>query len=276
MQLLEDQVVLITGGAAGQGRAHAVASAREGAHVVVVDVFKEGAPPYKGVVEDVERLGRRIMTIEANVTSQAALDAAVRRAVAEFGKIDAAIVNAGIYRSSPFWLMEEDDWDTVLAVNLTGAWKTAKAVAPHMIERGSGSIVLISSVDGIDPEVNSTAYGVSKTGVLGLLKYMALELAPHNIRCNGVAPGFIDTAMVNGQAFYDALAGEPGAGTRQHLIDHGHQFTAMKGVSLIDPMDVANTVVYLNSDLARYVTGVTIPVDAGHLLLGRVNRNPAK
>ncbi|MCG2622602.1 SDR family oxidoreductase [Arthrobacter sp. I2-34] len=275
MSLLENQTILITGGAAGQGRAHALASAREGADVVVLDVYDEDAPQFIETVRGVEELGRKALAVRADVTSQTALDDAVARGIETFGKIDAAIINAGIHRAGLFWEMEEKDWDAVMAVNLTGAWKTAKAVAPHMIGRQSGSIVLVSSVDAFDPEVDSTAYGVSKTALLGLLKYTANELAPHNVRVNAVAPGFIDTAMVNSQEFYDLLAGEPGKGTRQHLIDYGHQFTAMKGVSMMQPVEVANTVVYLNSPLARYVTGVTIPVDAGHLLVSRINQNPA-
>jgi NAD(P)-dependent dehydrogenase (short-subunit alcohol dehydrogenase family) len=275
MGLLENQVVFITGGARGQGRAHAITSAREGANIAVLDVLEEGSHEYLDLLGEVESLNRKIITIKADVTSQTALDTASQRVIDVFGKIDAVVVNAGIFRAGPFWLMDETDWDAILSINLTGAWKTAKAVAPHMIERGSGSIVFISSVDGVDPEVDATAYGVSKTGLLGLMKYIALELAPYGIRCNAVAPGLIDTSMVNNQRFYDLHAGSPDKGTVQHLIDFGHHFTAMRNVSMIDPVEVANTVVYLNSHLARYVTGVTIPVDAGHLLLSRFNRNPA-
>jgi NAD(P)-dependent dehydrogenase (short-subunit alcohol dehydrogenase family) len=276
MGLLENQVVFITGGARGQGRVHAITSAREGADVAILDICDEGSREYRDLAGEVESLNRRIVAIKADVTSQVALDAASRRVVEVFGKIDAVIVNAGIFRAGPFWLMDEADWDAILSINLTGAWKTAKAVAPYMIERGSGSIVFISSVDGIDPEVDATAYGVSKTGLLGLMKYAALELAPHGIRCNAVAPGLINTSMVNNQTFYDLHAGGPDKGTEQHLVDFGHHYTAMRGVSMIDPVEIANTVVYLNSYLARYVTGVTIPVDAGHLLLSRFNRHPAR
>lgn len=275
MALLEDAVVMITGGAAGQGRAHAVASAREGADVVLVDVAPSDSPSFTSVVEEVESLGRRALPLTVDITDKDQLDSAVSSAVTGFGRIDALIINAGIHRSSPFWLTEENDWDAVMNVNLKGAWMTAKAVAPHMIERRTGSIVMISSVDAYDPEIDSTAYGVSKTGILGLVKYIGLELGQYGIRVNGLAPGLIDTAMINSQAFYDLLAGADGAGTQQHLIDYANEFNALSGIGLIPPVEVANSAVYLNSELARTVTGAIIPVDAGHMLLNRINRNAA-
>ncbi|NKX52791.1 SDR family oxidoreductase, partial [Arthrobacter deserti] len=167
-----------------QGRAHAEVCAREGADVILVDVADPQAEASAETVARVVAYGRKALSVRADTTSQAELDGAVASGLSTFGKIDAAIINAGIHRSGLFWEMEEKDWDAVLGVNLTGAWKTAKAVAPHMIDRGSGSIVMISSVDAYVPEVESTAYGVSKTGVLGLMKYVAYELAPHGVRCN--------------------------------------------------------------------------------------------
>jgi len=273
MGLLEGKTVFITGGAAGQGRAHAQASAREGADVILVDMADPASGAYDETVAGVEAHGRQALPLQGNVTSQADLDAAVEAGIERFGKIDAVIANAGIHRSGLFWEQSEEDWNAVMDVNLNGVWKTVKAVAPHFIERQSGSVVLISSVDAYDPESESTAYGVTKTAVLGLLKYMAYELAPHGARVNAVAPGFIDTAMVNSQEFYDILAGGPGLGTRQHLVDYVHKFTAMKDVSMLDAIEVANTAVYLNSGLAQYVTGVCIPVDAGHLLVKRGEDN---
>lgn len=274
--LLKGTVVLITGGSGTQGLAHAVASAREGADVALVDVTDpETSAPLKQAADDIRALGRRVVAVRADVTSQAELDAGVAQVIDELGSIDSVIINAGIYRSGSFWETTDEAWDRVMSINLTGAWRTAKAVMPHMMARESGSIIFISSVDGIDPEVESTAYGVSKTGVLGLMKYVALEAARYSIRCNAIAPGLIDTPMVSNQAFYDLLAGDGTPGTRAHLVEHGRRYTALKGTSVLAASNVANAAVYLNSALAANVTGVVLPVDAGHLLLARANTNPA-
>lgn len=273
--MLENQVVLITGGAGGQGRAHAVKSAEYGADVVLLDRFESGHEAYSETIETVEKLGRKALALGCDITSQDALDRAVGEALEVFGRIDSVIVNAGVHRGGLFWEMSEEDWNFVLDVNLNGAWRTLKAVAPSMIERGQGSVIIISSVDAFDPEEESTAYGVSKTAVQGLMKYAAYELAPRGVRCNAIAPGFIDTAMVNSQEWYDLLnGGGPGSGTRDDLVAYARTFTLMKNTDLLQGSDVADTAVYLNSPLAKHVTGVTIPVDAGHLLVRRINENP--
>ncbi|KRA23820.1 hypothetical protein ASD65_04830 [Microbacterium sp. Root61] len=270
MGLLDEKVIVITGGANGQGRAHAVASAREGADVVLLDLAPLDSAAFATTIALVEHYGGACLPLRVSVTDQAELDAAFQSAVDAFGRIDGVILNAGIHRSAPFWETSESDWDAVFDVNLKGAWRTAKAAAPHFIRQNDGgSIVMISSVDGYDPEVDSTAYGVSKTGILGLLKYVGLELAPFGVRVNGIAPGLIDTAMVQSQAFYDLLAGEEGAGTPQHLIEYAQDFVALDGIDLISPDEVANAAVFLNSSLSRTVTGAVIPVDGGHMILNR-------
>lgn len=270
MGLLENKVIVITGGAAGQGRAHALASAREGAAVALLDVAETDSPAFAETVAGVRALGGRCLALRANVASQEELDAAFARIVEEFGAIDGVILNAGIHRSSLFWETGEAEWDAVFDVNLKGAWRTAKAAAPHFIRQGSGgTIVMISSVDAFDPEVESTAYGVTKTGILGLAKYVGLELAPYGVRVNTIAPGLIDTAMVQSQQFYDLLAGEEGAGTPQHLLDYARDFVALGTVGLIAPEEVANAAVFLNSELSRTITGAVLPVDGGHMILNR-------
>ncbi|WP_053351568.1 SDR family oxidoreductase [Leucobacter musarum] len=276
MGLLENQVVAITGGGGGQGYAHALASAREGADVVLLDLAPADSDLYARAVAAVESFGRTAYVFQADVASQEALDAAAAAAVEAAGKVDAVIVNAGVTILGHFWEMPESVWDTTMRVNLTGAWKTAKAFMPHFIEREAGSFVMISSVDGIDPEEEITAYGVSKAGVLALMKQVAYEAAAFGVRCNAISPGFIDTPMNNTQEMYDRLAGGPGLGTRDHLLDFGHQFTALKGVSLLEGADVADTAIYLNSDLARNVTGINIVVDAGHSLMNRLNPKPVR
>jgi SDR family mycofactocin-dependent oxidoreductase len=284
MGLLDGKVALITGGARGQGRAHALTSAREGADVVLVDIADQlETVPYAMATADdlaetvrqVEALDRRALAVTADVRDQGQLDEAVRRGIAEFGKIDILIANAGIWTQGPFWELSEQSWDEMIGVNLTGVWKSAKAVAPHMIERQSGSIVITSSVNGLEPGLNYAHYVAAKHGVIGLMKNIALELAPHGVRCNSINPGAIKTPMTDHQGAWDMFAGHEG-GTEADLIEGGYHFHALKGMTFMPPQVIADTALYLNSDLAAAVTGVTIPVDAGHLLLTGVNPAPVR
>ncbi|SED03692.1 mycofactocin-coupled SDR family oxidoreductase [Rhodococcus koreensis] len=284
MGMLDGKVAFITGGARGQGRAHAVTSAREGADVVVIDIAAQmGTVPYKmadgsdlaETVAQVETLGRRALSFEVDVRSQASLDDAVTQTISTFGKIDILIANAGIWTQAPFWELSEDDWEEMMGVNLTGVWKSAKAVAPHMIERRSGSIVITSSVNGLEPGMNYAHYVTAKHGVIGLMKNIALELAPYGIRCNSINPGAIKTPMTDHQGAWDMFAGHEG-GTEADMIEGGYHFHALKGTTFMPPQVIADTALYLNSDLAASVTGVTIPVDAGHLLLTGSNPAPVR
>lgn len=282
MGLLHGKVALITGGARGQGRAHAVTSAREGADVILVDTLDQLASvPYPmatqedldETVRQVEALDRRAVIAVADVRSQKQLDAAVTRGIAELGQIDILIANAGIWTQAPFWELSEQAWEEMIGVNLTGVWKSAKAVTPHMIKRQTGSIVITSSVNGLEPGMNYAHYVATKHGVIGLMKNIALELAPHGIRCNSINPGAILTPMTNQPAAWDMFAGHPG-GTVDDMLEGGYSFHALKGRSFLPPEVIADTALYLNSHLAAAVTGVTIPVDAGHLLLTGVNPAP--
>jgi SDR family mycofactocin-dependent oxidoreductase len=282
--LLDGQVVLITGGARGQGRAHAVVSALAGAHVILLDVADrvEGTRYPQTTPDDlaetarlVEKAGRRAVTIIGDVRSQDDLDAAVARGLAEFGQIDILIANAGIWAQGPFWKLSEDAWNRMVDINLSGVWRSAKAVAPHMIERGTGSIVVTSSVNGLRPGQNFAHYAAAKHGVIGLMKNIALELAPFGIRCNAICPGAIDTPMTNYPGAWAGFAGRPDA-TEADMVESGYHFNALRGVSFMEPEVIADTALYLNSRLAARVTGVTIPVEAGHLLLAGRNLDPIK
>lgn len=284
MGLLDGKVALITGGARGQGRAHALVSAREGADVVLVDIADQiGTVPYAMATEDdlaetvrqVEALDRRAISVVADVRSQQQMDDAVARGLAEFGQIDILIANAGIWTQGPFWELSEESWEDMLGVNLTGVWKSAKAVAPHMMERGTGSIVITSSVNGLEPGVNYAHYVAAKHGVIGLMKNIALELAPHGIRCNSINPGAIKTPMTDHQGAWDMFAGHEG-GTEEDMLNGGYGFHALKGATFLPPEVIANTALYLNSELAAAVTGVTIPVDAGHMILPGFNHAPVR
>ncbi|MFW3168881.1 mycofactocin-coupled SDR family oxidoreductase [Geodermatophilus sp. CPCC 206100] len=284
MGMLDGKVALITGGARGQGRAHALTCAREGADVIVVDIADQlETVPYKmatqgdldETVRQVEALDRRALAVTADVRSQEQLDEAVRRGLAEFGQIDILIANAGIWTQGAFWELSEQSWDEMIGVNLTGVWKSAKAVAPHMIERQTGSIVITSSINGLEPGMNYAHYVSAKHAVVGLMKNIALELAPHGIRCNSVHPGAIKTPMTDHQGAWDMFAGHEG-GTEADMLEGGYSFRALKGTTFMSPQVIADTALYLNSDLAAKVTGVTIPVDAGHMILPGINTAPVR
>ncbi|EFC83492.1 mycofactocin-coupled SDR family oxidoreductase [Parafrankia sp. EUN1f] len=282
MGMLDGKVVLVTGGSRGQGRAHALTSAREGADIVIVDVA-ENLPTVTypmartddmtATVEAVEALGRRIVAMEADVRDQAQLDAAVARGIADLGQIDVLIANAGIWTQAPFYELTDDQWEEMIDVNLSGVWRSAKAVAPHMIERNSGSIVMISSVNGLEPGPNFAHYTAAKHGVVGLMKTVALELAPHGIRCNSIHPGAVRSGMTENQMAFDMYAGGPG-GTIDDLIKAGKHYGALKGSTFMAPETIANAALFLNSELASSITGITLPVEAGHLLMAGVNVSP--
>ncbi len=280
MKLLGGKVVLITGGARGQGRAHAVASARAGADVVLVDVTSDVARSVQyplATVDDMERtaamvrdLGQRVLTFDADVRDETALGAVVDGVVGEFGGIDALIANAGIWAGAPVWEIDADDWDEILAINLTGVWKSAKALIPQMISRGSGSIVVISSSNGLEPGANYAGYASAKHGVIGLAKNLALELAPHGVRCNVVCPGAVDTPMMNQPVAIERLLGHPDA-TPEQIAMIGSSYHALRTEGFQDPACIADAAVFLNSDMARAVTGAVLPVDSGHSILTGVN-----
>ncbi len=284
--MLEGKVALITGGARGQGRAHALTCAREGADVIIIDTLEQiGSVAYPmaqqadidETVRQVEALDRRIVAVVGDVRKQADLDAAVEKGLAEFGHIDILIANAGIFSLAPAHELSEEAWDDMINVNLTGVWKSAKAVLPHMMENGGGSIVMTSSINGIEPGENYAHYCSSKFGVVGLMKTLALEYAKHGIRVNSVHPGAILTPMTNWQGAWDMMSGKPaGEGTEEALLEAGYSFHALKGTGFMEPQVIADAALWLNSDLAAKVTGVTVPVDAGHLLQPGYNPAPVK
>ncbi|RZS64660.1 SDR family mycofactocin-dependent oxidoreductase [Agromyces ramosus] len=286
MGMLDGKVAFITGGSRGQGRAHAVTCAREGADVVIMDTLDQiGTVQYPmaqqsdidETVRQVEALDRRIVAAVGDVRTQADLDAAVAKGIAELGKIDILIANAGIFSLAPAHELTDEQWDDMIAVNLTGVWKSAKAVLPHMMEQGGGSIVMTSSINGLEPGANYVHYCAAKFGVVGIMKTLALEYAPHGIRVNSVHPGAILTPMTSWQGAWDMMSGKPaGEGTEEDMLEAGYHFHALKGVGFMDPQRIADAALYLNSELASAVTGVTLPVDAGHLLIPGVNQNPVK
>jgi len=286
MGLLEGKVVFVTGGSRGQGRAHAVTSAREGADVVIMDTLDQiGTVDYPMATQEdfdetaqqVEALDRRIVSVVGDVRRQADLDRAVAEGIAELGRIDALIANAGIFSLAPAHEMTDEMWDDMIAVNLTGVWKSAKAVLPHMMERGGGSIVMTSSINGLEPGANYVHYCAAKFGVVGVMKTLALEYARHGIRVNAVHPGAILTPMTSWQGAWDMMSGKPaGQGTEADMLEAGYSFHALKGAGFLSPQRIADAALWLNSELASAVTGISVPVDAGHLLQPGYNPEPVK
>lgn len=279
---MDGKTVLVTGAARGQGRSHALTLAREGADLVLIDVGAQiDAVPYPlasveelaETAADVEALNRRALFFQADVRDQAALDAAVADSIAELGHIDAVVTNAGVWSLNDFWKLTDEEWETNIGVNLTGHWRTLRAVTPHLIERGAGSIVMISSANGLEAGRHFAHYTAAKTGLLGLMRTVALELAPHGIRCNAVCPGAMDTAMNTWQGALDMMGGKPDS-TMEDRETSGHRWTALPGRSMLNSQSTSNAVLWLASDATVDITGTVIPVDGGHMILPGLNPSP--
>jgi SDR family mycofactocin-dependent oxidoreductase len=282
MDRFRGKVALVTGGARGQGRAHAIALANEGADVIVVDICRSiNSLPYDlassddlaETVQSIEALDRRALGLECDVRSTADLGRAVAAASESIGPIDILVANSGAWSMDPLWELSDEKWQDMIDINLTGTFKTVRAVAPTMIKRRRGSIVMISSVSGVEAAHGFAHYIASKHGVVGLMKSVALELSPYGVRCNVVLPGLVDTAINDWQGAYDMMKGGPG-GTREDRRLAGHSWGSLANRGLIDPSSVSRAVLFLASDDAADITGVSLPVEAGHLLLPGVNTNP--
>jgi SDR family mycofactocin-dependent oxidoreductase len=265
MGRVQGKVALITGGARGQGRSHALRLAEEGADIVVTDVCHDisEALPYplaskEQLAESVELVratGRRCLAVQADVREFGAMRAAVDAATTEFGRLDIVVANAGVMSSGAAWELTEEAWDVVVDVNLKGAWNTTRAAIPWLIEaQEGGSIIITSSAAGIRGHVPYAHYVASKHGVVGLMKALSNELAPHRIRVNTVHPtGVSDTGITVGVPIEELAAREP-------LF----ALAAMNPLApYVEPRDVSNAVLFLASDEARYVTGLQFTVDAG-------------
>jgi SDR family mycofactocin-dependent oxidoreductase len=279
MGRLEGKVAFITGGARGQGRAHAIRLAQEGANIVVVDSVggTEAYPwmTYPMATKDdlaetarlVEATGQGIVAREADVRDQGTLEAAVQEGLDKFGYIDIVSANAGI---SPFgpetWLNDDRQWHDVLDVNLFGVRNTVRATVPAMIEaeRG-GAIVITSSGAGLKGVYGLSDYCSSKFAVIGLARSLANEVGPHNIRVNVIAPGTVDTDMVQNPGLYRAFRPDLENPGREDVAQAFLQM-AILPVPWVDPVDISNALLFLVSDEARYITGQVLSVDAGMLV----------
>jgi SDR family mycofactocin-dependent oxidoreductase len=261
---VEGQVVLVTGAARGMGRSHAVRLAAEGADIIALDICADipGIDTPLGTREELDETahqvvaaGGRVSTGVADVRDAEGLARAVDAGVAQLGRLDTVVANAGICTVQPWDRVSPEVWDATLATNLTGVWNTCVAGAPHLIAAGGGSMILISSVAGLKGQPLFGPYSVAKHGVVGVMRVLANELAEHRIRVNTVHPTGVATPMLGGLGDLGPL-----------LDDHptyGSIFLNSLPVSVVQPEDVSHAVLFLASDESRNTTGLTLTVDAG-------------
>jgi SDR family mycofactocin-dependent oxidoreductase len=258
---LLDKVVLVTGAARGTGRTHCERFADEGANVIALDV-PATADELRGTATQVENRGRRCATGLADVSDLGAVTAATDTGVAELGRLDVIVANAGIHLpGGPSWELDPRVWQRTLDINLTGVWHTVKAGVPHVGEQG-GSVIIISSTNGIRGTANTAHYTASKHAVVGLARTLANELGPRSIRVNTVHPGPVATPMVLNEAMFRRLRPDldnPTAADAAEVL----QTRNLLPVPWVESVDIANAAVFLASDQARYITGTQLVVDAG-------------
>ena len=244
---LNDQVAFVTGAGRGLGRAGALALARAGAHVALVSRTRSQLDETAAAVE---ALGRKAVVAVADIRSSGQIETAVRTAVEAFGRIDILFNNAGTNVRKPVVEMEEEDWHTIIETNVKGIFLVARAVARQMITQKSGRIINMSSMSAVCPERDKVVYASSKGAVTQFTKGLALELAPHGIRVNAIAPGYMMTPLVKGYLESDA--------ERYRRI---LQRIALARIG--QPEEIGGALVFLASDAARYITGATIAIDGG-------------
>lgn len=247
MLLLKDKVTVITGGARGIGREIALLFAKEGSDIALFDVNQD---QMNQTQKDIEALGRVSFCRVVDVTNSGQVEEAVNKTLDKFKKIDILINNAGINRDALLIRMSEQDWDSVLSVNLKGAFNCCKAVCRPMMKQRSGRIVNISSIIGLMGNAGQANYAASKAGLIGLTKSLAKELGSRNINVNAIAPGFIETDM-----------------TAKLPPDIKEQMSkAIPAGKFAKPIEVAKVALFLASGLSDYITGQVIQVDGGMLM----------
>jgi (+)-trans-carveol dehydrogenase len=274
---VDGKVAFITGAARGQGRSHAVRLAQEGADIIAIDICKPisrssqiapSTPDDLAETADlVKAQNRRVVTAEVDVRDYDALKAVVDSGVEQLGRLDIIVANAGIGNGgATLDKTSESDWTDMIDINLSGVWHTVKAGVPHLLSGGrGGSIVLTSSVGGLKAYPHTGHYIAAKHGVVGLMRTFAVELGAQNIRVNSVHPTNVNTPMFMNEGTMKLFRPDlenPGPDD----LAVAAQFMHVLPVGWVEPVDISNAVLFLASDEARYVTGLTLTVDAGSML----------
>ena len=247
MGLLEGKTALITGASRGIGKAIAVRFAMEGSDIAITNIVDDDE--FKTTIKEIEALGVKVKGYVSNAAKFDDSQRVINDIVKDFGKIDILINNAGITRDTLLMRMTEDQWDSVIAVNLKSVFNLTKAVLMTMIKQKNGSIINMSSVVGVSGNAGQSNYSASKAGIIGFTKSIAKEVGSRNIRCNAIAPGFILTEMT--EKLSEDVKNE-----------WANKIPLKRGGT---PEDVANTALFLASDLSSYITGQTIHVCGGML-----------
>jgi 3-oxoacyl-[acyl-carrier protein] reductase len=247
MMDLKDQVAIVTGSARGIGKMIAIHLARAGAHIVISDVIEEAGLQ---TVDEIKKTGRDALWVKADVSKMTDAENLIESAINKFGKVDILVNNAGITRDNLLMRMSEDEWNSVISVNLTGAYNCIRASVKNFMKQRAGRIINIASVVGQMGNAGQANYAASKAGIIGLTKAVAKELAARNICVNAVAPGFIQTQMT------EKLPEK----AREYLLQ------AIPLGKLGQPEDVAKAVHFLSSDASSYITGQVINVDGGMVM----------
>jgi 3-oxoacyl-[acyl-carrier protein] reductase len=244
---LSNRVALVTGGGGGIGKAVALRFAREGARVVVIDIVAEAA---RAVADEIEAAGGAALAVTCDVTQRNQVEALVGQVLDAYGQIDILCNNAGITRDARLVKMTEDEFDSVVDVNLKGVFNLTQAVAPHMIERGYGRVISTSSIVGLYGNFGQTNYVATKAGVVGMTRVWARELGPKGITANAIAPGFIATDMIKT--------------VPQKVLDDFAARTPVRRLGT--PEDIANAYLFLASEESAFVNGIVLSVDGGLVL----------
>ena len=278
MGSLDGKVAFITGVARGQGRSHAVKLAEAGADIIGIDICKDlESPHYPLATEDdlaetarlVEKLDRRAILRQADVRDLSQLRAVVDEGVAELGRLDIVVANAGIFSMSAALDLEEAAFQEMVDVNLTGVWRTVKAAVPHIQAGGrGGSVILTSSAAALLPPPGIAHYNAAKAGVVKLMETLALELGPEFIRVNSVNPGNVDTPMIDNETTRRLFMPHLANPTKDDAAKPDSAYVQVNAIPVpwVETSDISNVVLFLASDASRYITGVTVPIDAGYRL----------
>jgi SDR family mycofactocin-dependent oxidoreductase len=275
---VDGKVALVTGAARGQGRNHALRLAEQGADIIALDICADiPTIPYslgteedlRETVESVEKHDRRCVSAKVDVRDAGRLAEVVSRAVSELGGLDIVSVNAGVLSFGQVLDLTDDQWKEQLDVNLTGAFNTAKATIPHILAQGrGGSVIFTASIGGLEAIPNIGHYNVSKFGVVGLTKTLAVELGEQRVRVNAICPGNVDTNMMHNESTYKMFfpnVENPTRATAEAPDSAARTMNAIP-VPYVEVDDITNALLYLASDESRYVTGTTLVVDLGRML----------